>query len=109
MIIPSFKELKEKGDSRYSLVILASKRARKIIDGSEALLETNSKKPVTIAIEEILNGSIVYGESMSDKDYDEKIEKEKNKKLELIRQKKLDDIKKIEEDEKLEASLEENA
>ena len=56
MIIPSFKELKEVADSRYELAILVSKRARKIIDGNPALVDTDSEKPVTVAIEAIMAG-----------------------------------------------------
>lgn len=60
MLNPSFKELAEKGDSRYTLVMLTAKRARKIVDGAEPLLETKSKKAVSIALEEVLAGEITY-------------------------------------------------
>lgn len=60
MLNPSFKELAEKGDSRYTLVILAAKRARRIVDGAEPLVETSSKKPVSIALQEVLEGAITY-------------------------------------------------
>ncbi|NLV89063.1 MAG: DNA-directed RNA polymerase subunit omega [Tissierellia bacterium] len=60
MLNPSFKELADKGDSRYTLVMLIAKRARRIIDGAEPLIETNSKKPVSIALEEVLEGKITY-------------------------------------------------
>ena len=60
MLNPSFEGILKEGDSRYTLVMLASKRARQIIEGSEPLIETNSKKPVSIAIEEILSGKIKY-------------------------------------------------
>lgn len=72
MIIPSFKELKEVADSRYELAILVSKRARKLIDGNPALVDTDSDKPVTIAIEEIMAGKIKLGEKLSDSEYEEK-------------------------------------
>lgn len=39
-------------DSRYSLVTIISRRARQIIDGQETLVETNTIKPVAVAIEE---------------------------------------------------------
>jgi DNA-directed RNA polymerase subunit omega len=48
----SVDELNDMVDSRYSLVTVISKRARQIIDGSEPLIKTNTKKPVGIAIEE---------------------------------------------------------
>lgn len=53
MINPSIVDLLKKVDNRYSLVVAAAKRARQIIDGSEVLIETNSNKPVTIAVQEI--------------------------------------------------------
>ncbi len=60
MLNPSFKELSEKGDSRYTLSMLVAKRARKMVDGSKPLVETESKKAVTIALEEVLSGEITY-------------------------------------------------
>ena len=60
MINPSFSHVLEKGDSRYTLVMLTAKRARQIVDGSEALVDTDSTKPVTIAIEEIYEGKVKY-------------------------------------------------
>lgn len=60
MLNPSFEGILKEGDSRYTLVMLASKRARQIIEGSEPLIQTDSKKPVSIAIEEILAGKIKY-------------------------------------------------
>lgn len=60
MLNPSFIELAEKGDSRYTLVMLTAKRARQIVEGSEPLLDTSSKKPVSIALEEVMEGKITY-------------------------------------------------
>lgn len=60
MLNPSFKELADKGDSRYTLVMLTAKRARKIIEGAEPLVETSSKKAVSIALQEVLEGAITY-------------------------------------------------
>lgn len=48
----SIDKLNEMVDSQYSLVTIISKRARQIIDGSEPLIKTNTKKPIAIAIEE---------------------------------------------------------
>ena len=45
---------------RYSLVILTAKRARQIIDGSNPQVETDSNKPLTIAINEVNNNSIKF-------------------------------------------------
>lgn len=60
MLNPSFKDVLKEGDSKYTLVMLTAKRAREIIDGKEPLIDTDSKKPVTIAIEEIVNGKVTY-------------------------------------------------
>lgn len=68
MLNPSFRQLSEKGDSRYTLAMLIAKRARKIVDGSKPLVETSSKKPVSIALEEILDDKISYERVESDEE-----------------------------------------
>lgn len=60
MINPSVIDLLKKVDDRYSLVTVTSKRARQIINGSEPLVNTNSKKPLTIAINEVNEGEVEY-------------------------------------------------
>lgn len=60
MINPSIGKLLEKADNRYSLVVITSKRARQLIQGSKPLIETKYKKPVAIAINEIDQGKITY-------------------------------------------------
>ncbi|SFR95526.1 DNA-directed RNA polymerase subunit omega [Anaeromicropila populeti] len=40
-------------NSRYSIVLATSKRARQIISGEKALVNTNCPKPLSIAIEEL--------------------------------------------------------
>lgn len=60
MLNPSFDHVLEKGDSRYTLVMLTAKRARQIVEGSEPLVDTKSNKPVTVAIEEIIEGKVKY-------------------------------------------------
>lgn len=60
MINPSIMDLLQKVDDRYSLVIVTSKRARQIIDGSEPLVATKSKKALTIAINEVNEGEVGY-------------------------------------------------
>ncbi|BBB90491.1 MAG TPA: DNA-directed RNA polymerase subunit omega [Methylomusa anaerophila] len=60
MINPSLEILLKKADCKYALVIFAAKRAREIIDGKIALIESESNKPVTIALEEIAQGKIGY-------------------------------------------------
>lgn len=44
--------------SRYSIVIATSKRARQIIGGDEPLIEDKTKKPLSTAIEELYKGKV---------------------------------------------------
>jgi DNA-directed RNA polymerase subunit omega len=60
MINPSVVELLKKVDNRYSLVIVTSKRARQLIQGELPLIKVNSNKPLTVAINEVHSGEIVY-------------------------------------------------
>ncbi|MBD7910394.1 MULTISPECIES: DNA-directed RNA polymerase subunit omega [Clostridium] len=60
MINPSVIDLLKKVEDRYSLVIVTSKRARQLIDGSKQLTEVDSKKPLTIAINEVNEGLVTY-------------------------------------------------
>ena len=46
-------------NSRYSIVMATSKRARQIISGEEPLVDgTKDKKPLSIAVEELNQGKI---------------------------------------------------
>ena len=45
-------------NSRYSIVLATSKRARQIIGGDEALVSSCGKKPLSVAIEELNKGEI---------------------------------------------------
>ena len=61
MLYPSINEIRKKADSRYTLVILAAKRARDIIDGKPVLTEdAGVEKPVSIAANEIAEDYITY-------------------------------------------------
>lgn len=60
MINPSIVSLLEKVDNRYSLIVLTAKRSRELIDGARPLVDMDSTKPVTIAINEINEGKITY-------------------------------------------------
>ena len=53
LLYPSINKLREKTTSRYSLVILTSKRARDIVDGKRPLTEEVSERPVSQAAKEI--------------------------------------------------------
>lgn len=60
MINPSIVDLLKKVDNRYSLVVITSKRARQIIEGSKPLIDTERSKPLTVAINEVDSGVITY-------------------------------------------------
>lgn len=53
MLYPSINEIKHKADSRYTLVILAAKRARDLVDGKPVLVDCKVNRPVSIAAKEI--------------------------------------------------------
>lgn len=61
---PSLDEMMDKVDSRYTLVVVAAKRARQLTE--EALQQEaeegveNIDKPVTTALYEIVRGEIKY-------------------------------------------------
>lgn len=44
--------------SRYSIVMATSKRARQIIAGAEPLEASEGKKPLSIAIDELYTGKV---------------------------------------------------
>ena len=71
MIHPSYTELMkvvnsevEPGEvpvvnSRYSIVMATSKRARQIIAGEEPLVPAKGRKPLSIAVDELNQGKIM--------------------------------------------------
>ena len=60
LLYPSVNKLQEKTDSRYSLCILTSKRARDIIEGKPVLTEEESERPVSQAAREVAEDLITY-------------------------------------------------
>lgn len=66
MIYPTLKNLLEKVDSKYTLVVAVAKRARQIVDGQPKLTKAATNKPVSVAVHEIAEGKIGY-ERNSDK------------------------------------------
>lgn len=63
MADPSINKLLDVVDSRYTLVVLAAKRARQLLGGEEPKVVAKSSKDVTIALEEISGGDILYRRS----------------------------------------------
>lgn len=60
MLNPSNRQILKDGDSKYTMVMVVAKRARQIVDGAAPLVDTKSSKPVTIAMEELLEDKIEY-------------------------------------------------
>ena len=70
MLHPSYSDLMkvvnadcEEGEtpivnSRYSIVLATSKRARQLIDGSQPLVSMRDRKPLSIAVEELYDGEL---------------------------------------------------
>lgn len=58
MVKPTVKELLEKVDNRFRLVILTSKRARQIVDEETPLTNVKEESPVTLAANEIAEGKV---------------------------------------------------
>lgn len=44
--------------SRYSIVMATSKRARQIIAGDEPFVPAKGKKPLSVAVDELYNGKV---------------------------------------------------
>ena len=45
-------------NSRYSIVMATSKRARQIIAGDEELVDGKGRKPLSVAVEELSQGKV---------------------------------------------------
>ena len=60
MLEPSINLIRKKADSRYTLVVLAAKRAREIVDGRLVLTDADVDKPVSLATNEIAEELITY-------------------------------------------------
>ena len=58
IVKPTVKELLEKVDNRFELVVATAKRARQIADGAEKLTDVDEESPVTIAANEIAEGKV---------------------------------------------------
>ncbi len=55
-----FEDLLEHVDSKYRLVIVASKRAKQLNRGAASLIQPKSHKPTYQALEEIASGKLGY-------------------------------------------------
>ena len=72
IVEPSVLDLLEHADSRYTLVVEASKRGRQIVGGSQPLIDAHEMKPLKIAVEEINRDLIAYDSPVLDEEQTEK-------------------------------------
>lgn len=62
---PPLDTLRERVDSRYTLVVTVAKRARQLLEGGTPLIECESEKPVTIALQELAADKISFERTRS--------------------------------------------
>ena len=60
MLYPSIDELRQKVDSRYTLVMLVALRAKDIVEGKPKLTNVDVDRPISVAATEIDEGLITY-------------------------------------------------
>ena len=60
IVYPLMGDLLKKVDSRFTLVVLAAKRARKLLDGAAVKVSVQTTKNVTRALAEVAEGRILY-------------------------------------------------
>ena len=65
MIYPPLDKLLDKVDSKYTLVVVAAKRARQIMEGAEPRVTVRSGKTVSQALYEISEGFVAYERTKS--------------------------------------------
>ena len=68
MLYPSINVIRQKADSRYTLVVLAAKRARDLVDGKPKLTEVETEKPISVAANEIAEELITYESAIDDQE-----------------------------------------
>ena len=60
IVDPCVLDLLNHADSRYTLVVEASKRGREIVNGSTPMIDSTGMKPLKTAVEEINRGLLTY-------------------------------------------------
>lgn len=85
MLHPSYTDLmrtinsESEGDtktvnSRYSIVLATAKRARQLIAGEEAYVDSRGKKPLSIAVEEVSRGFVTIEPETEEEEPAEELE-----------------------------------
>ena len=72
IVKPSVTQLLKKAKNRYELVIATSKRARQIADGAEVKTKVKESSPVTLAANEIAEGTVEIIEPVQEEKQEEK-------------------------------------
>lgn len=60
MMSPTLEVLLDKAGDKYTLSVLAAKRAREIIRGGGILVDGKPLNPVSVALEEIASGKLTF-------------------------------------------------
>lgn len=60
MVEPSIEELLDTVDNRFSLVIIAARRARQLIEDEKFEANNDTEKALSHAIDEINSGEVTY-------------------------------------------------
>lgn len=71
IVEPNVLELLKHSESRYTLVVEASKRGREIVGGSQPMIDAKEMKPLKIAVEEVNRGLLTYTNPPEDEDEEE--------------------------------------
>lgn len=68
LVEPTVVQLLEKAENRYRLVIASAKRARQIAKGSAPMTSKDDERPVSLAADEIAEGTLkIYNQEEWDK------------------------------------------
>jgi len=59
---PTLRDLMRNIDSKYTLVIIAAKRARALVDDNPELMNASTVNPVSMALEDIAEARITWTE-----------------------------------------------
>lgn len=71
VVEPNVLELLKHADSRYTLVVEASKRGRQLVAGGQPLIDAKEMKPLKVAVEEINRGLLTYERPVEDEEQTE--------------------------------------
>ena len=74
MVKPTVQELLTKAKNRYELVIATSKRARQISSGAEVKTKVKEESAVTLAANEIAEGTVERIEPKEEESEDNNVE-----------------------------------